>query len=97
MLLLVSCPLAILQIFLQKVCVSIIVQTRNVSFILSQKAGPTRRKVAGELKTSLAHFDEMESFEHTKLKPLSIALAVRARTGEIIGAQPAEMMRKFNR
>ncbi len=50
-----------------------------------------RRIQAGELKTSLAQFDEMESFEHSKLKPLSIALAVRARTGEIIGAQTAEM------
>ncbi|MFM8269986.1 MAG: hypothetical protein ACKN9V_07335 [Pseudomonadota bacterium] len=51
----------------------------------------SRRIHAGELKTSLAHFDEMETFEHTKLKPLSIALAVRARTGEVIGAQIAEM------
>lgn len=33
----------------------------------------------------LVHFDEMETFEHTKLKPVSIALAVHARTGAIVG------------
>ena len=32
----------------------------------------------------LVQFDEMETFEHTKLKPVSIALAVHARTGAII-------------
>lgn len=33
----------------------------------------------------------METFEHSKLKPLSIALAVRHKTGEIIGAKVAVM------
>jgi hypothetical protein len=50
-----------------------------------------RRVKAGELKTSFVQFDEMETFEHTRLKPLSIAIAVRAKTGEIIEAQVAEM------
>jgi hypothetical protein len=50
-----------------------------------------RRIEEGELKTSVAQFDEMESFEHTRLKPLSVAIAVRARTGEILDAQVATM------
>ena len=33
----------------------------------------------------------METFEHTKLKPLSITFAVRAKTGEIIEARVGEM------
>jgi hypothetical protein len=45
----------------------------------------------GRLKTGYVQFDEMETFEHSKLKPLSIALAVRHKTGEIIGARVAVM------
>lgn len=40
---------------------------------------------------SLVHFDEMETFEHTKLKPVSIALAVQARTGAILGVSAEPM------
>ena len=36
-------------------------------------------------------FDEMETHEHTKLKPLSIALAVSARTRKILGVQVSQM------
>ena len=36
-------------------------------------------------------FDEMESFEHTKCKPVAIALAVEKRTRLILGAQVASM------
>lgn len=45
----------------------------------------------GNLKTSWAQFDEMETYEHTKMKPLSIALAVVGKTGQIIEAQAAPM------
>ena len=45
----------------------------------------------GRIQTSYVQCDEMETFEHSKLKPLSITLAVRAKTGEIIGAQAATM------
>lgn len=48
-----------------------------------------RRIESGELKTSHAQFDEMETFEHTRMKPVSVALAVRAKTGEILAAQCA--------
>ena len=36
----------------------------------------------------------METYEHTKLKPLSIPIAIRAKTGEIISLQVAEMAAK---
>jgi hypothetical protein len=49
---------------------------------------------SGDLKTSYVQFDEMETFEHTSRKPLSIALAVRPKTQEIIGAEVAEMNAK---
>jgi len=44
-----------------------------------------------ENKTSYVQFDEMETYEHTKCKPLSISLAVRAKNGGIIDAQVAYM------
>lgn len=50
-----------------------------------------RRIASGELKTSHAQFDEMETFEHTRMKPISVALAVRAKTGEILEVQCAQM------
>lgn len=46
---------------------------------------------AGKLKSGYVQFDEMETYERTKLKPISIALAVRARTGQIISARVAAM------
>ena len=44
---------------------------------------------SGKLKTTFAQIDEIETFEHTKYRPLSVALAVRVKTGEIIDAQVA--------
>jgi hypothetical protein len=44
-----------------------------------------------ENKTSYVQFDEMETYEHSKCKPLSISLAVRAKTGDIIDARVAFM------
>lgn len=51
----------------------------------------TAALASGRFLTSYVQFDEMETFEHTKLKPLSIALAIRAKTGEIISARVATM------
>ena len=42
-------------------------------------------------RTSYIQMDEMETYEHAKLKPLSIALAVRYKTGRILGAKIATM------
>ncbi len=44
-----------------------------------------------KLKSAYVQFDEMETFLGNKLKPLSIALAVRAKTGQIIAAKVASM------
>ena len=49
---------------------------------------------SGRLKTSYVQFDEMETFEHTRLKPLSIAIAVRPKTGEIIDIEVSIMNAK---
>ena len=48
----------------------------------------------GKINTSLVQFDEMETFEHTRMKPLSIALAVKAKDGTIIDARVATMNAK---
>lgn len=40
-------------------------------------------------KTDLVQFDEMESYEHTLAKPVSIAVAVDARSGHIISLDAA--------
>lgn len=48
----------------------------------------------GELKTSYVQFDEMETYEVSKLQPLSISLAVRPKTGEIIGVAVGTMKAK---
>ena len=37
--------------------------------------------------TTYIQFDEMETFEHTKKKPLGVMLFIRAKTGEIISAK----------
>ena len=49
------------------------------------------RIAGGKLKTGLAQFDEMETFEHTRMKPVTVAIAVRAKTGEILGIRCAEL------
>lgn len=60
---------------------------------LAERARQAHRTAlaSGQLNTSYVQFDEMETIEHSKLKPLSIALAVRPKTGEIIGAKVATM------
>ena len=49
---------------------------------------------AGTLSTGYAQFDELETFEHSRLKPLSIAVAVRPKTGQILGVDIATMNAK---
>ncbi|MGZ3687309.1 MAG: transposase [Bdellovibrionota bacterium] len=41
----------------------------------------------GELKSNYIQFDEMMSYEHTKYKQVSIVLAVRVKTGEILDVE----------
>jgi|APLak6261668527_1056067.scaffolds.fasta_scaffold01981_4 transposase-like protein len=46
---------------------------------------------SGDIKSAYVQFDEMETFIGNKMRPLSIALAVRAKTGQIISARVAAM------
>ena len=48
----------------------------------------------GNLQFAQAQFDEMESFEHTRLKPLTIALAVSGNGEKILGAKVAPIVYK---
>ncbi|MCY4129533.1 MAG: hypothetical protein OXG15_09895 [Gammaproteobacteria bacterium] len=43
-----------------------------------------RRLSQGGIKTTYVQFDELETFEHTKKKPLGVQVSIRAKTGEII-------------
>jgi hypothetical protein len=46
---------------------------------------------SGEIKSGYVQFDEMETFTGNRMRPLSIALAVRHKTGQIIAARVAAM------
>jgi len=61
--------------------------------ILSDKARQVHSALVfnGDLKTDKVIFDEMETYEHTKLKPLSVPLAVCGRTGKILDIGVASM------
>jgi len=60
---------------------------RKLKFLgeLSRKTCEEMRK-RSESKTSYVQFDEMETFHRTQLLPLTIAFAIRPKTGEIISA-----------
>lgn len=45
-------------------------------------------------KTRVVEFDDMETFEHTRCKPLSITLAVQKRTRRILGFEVSSMAAK---
>jgi transposase-like protein len=50
-------------------------------------SGITMRRAANRLRTAHALFDEMDTFMHSRAKNLTIAVIVRAKTGEILAAQ----------
>ena len=43
-----------------------------------------RRLREGGIITTYVQFDELETFEHTKKRPLGVQVSIRAKTGEII-------------
>ena len=53
---------------------------------LSKQANK-KRIVKGELLTSYVQFDQLETYEHTKRKPVGIQVSIRHKTGEIISAK----------
>ena len=54
---------------------------------LAREANKARIKQKGLLVTSYAQFDQLETFEHTKRRPVGIQLSIRHKTGEIISAK----------
>lgn len=69
---------------------------RKQNFLSIQCLNRQRKYLRNKYKKSLleVQFDEMESFEHSKMKPLSIALAVCAQTREILDLQVRVMPAK---
>jgi len=45
-------------------------------------------------KAKIVEFDELETFEHTKCKPLSVPLAVESKTRRILGFEVCQMSAK---
>jgi transposase-like protein len=75
---------------------------RKLRFLgkLSEKVCAEQRKLPSS-KTSYVQFDEMETFHKTRCLPLTLAIAVRPKTGEIISIQvgtkpsPSDSLRKL--
>lgn len=42
-------------------------------------------------KARIMEFDDLETFEHTKLKPLSVTMAVESKTRRILGVRVSQM------
>ena len=51
------------------------------------KVNNLRRLDQGQIVTAYVQFDELETFEHTKRKPLGVECSIRVKTGEIISAK----------
>ncbi len=67
---------------------------RKFLFLASQALSRLERGNLGFTPASVIEFDEMETFEHTKCKPLSITLAVESRTRRILGFEVSQMPAK---
>ncbi len=61
---------------------------------LGLQAQAWQREFQKSTQIAELQFDDMESFEHTKMKPLSITLAVQKRTRLILGFKVAKMPAK---
>ena len=66
---------------------------RKRQFMSRQAKAWVQEFVKG-LQVTQMQFDDMESFEHSKMKPLSITLAVEKRTRFILGARVSAMPAK---
>ena len=51
------------------------------------KSKTTKALDKGSIYTSYIQFDELETFEHTKKKPLGVQVSIRWKTGEIISTK----------
>ena len=67
---------------------------RKLRFLAEQARLTMRSDHVFSPKHSVIEFDDLETFEHTKYKPLSVTLAVAAPSRKILGFQVSEMPAK---
>lgn len=67
---------------------------RKLIFLGSQSRDTLHIGNALSPKAQILEFDDLETFEHTKCKPLSVTLAVEHKTRRILGFQVARMNAK---
>lgn len=88
---------AITNMYCERMSLRGIARTLNISYPtvvkyfrenakLAKKATKKRLNEKG-LITSYVQFDQLETYEHTKRKPVGIQLSIRHKTGEIISAK----------
>ena len=46
-----------------------------------------KKRIGKDLITSYVQFDQLETYEHTKRKPVGVQISIRHKTGEIISAK----------
>lgn len=68
--------------------------TRKVSFLATQLAPELQRQFQFLPEIKNLQFDDMETMEHTKCKPLSITLAVDGETRRILGCSVSPIAAK---
>lgn len=68
--------------------------SRKLCFLGGRCAVLNREHNQSQAPASSVQFDEMETFEHTKCKPVSIAIAVEDGTRRILGLQVSSMPAK---
>jgi hypothetical protein len=67
---------------------------RKLRFLGEQSALELRRFRETQVNLAIVQFDELETFEHTKYKPLSVVVAVLPRRRKILGVEVASMPAK---
>lgn len=64
---------------------------RKLVFMAARAAKKLEELNKKRTKVSVMEFDDMETFEHTKCKPLSITIAVESKTRWILGFEVSQM------
>lgn len=81
----------------REIAIELCIHHDTVARILKELVKEARlrnRKFRATLNPETVVFDEMETFEHSKCKPVSIVLAVEEGTRKIIGVEAAQMPAK---
>ena len=67
---------------------------RKLLFLSAQAELRLQKQLSTHLPSKVIEFDDMETFEHSKCKPVSITLAVESGTRKILGLEVARMPAK---